>query len=164
MPDPRSIPTRIGLALGALVLGVFLVLGFQTPDEQTATLDAASAASSSTDGTTTGSVTSGATPAGRTATPTSSAGTETVTGSLVSTRYGPVQVQVTVSNGAIVDITAVALPAGGHSGQISQYAAPILTGEALAAQSAQIDLVSGATYTSTAYERSLQSALDQVGV
>jgi hypothetical protein len=50
---------------------------------------------------------------------------------------------------------------GGRSGQISSYAAPILASEALQAQSASIDIVTGATYTSQAYANSLQSALDQ---
>jgi uncharacterized protein with FMN-binding domain len=52
------------------------------------------------------------------------------------------------------------LPRQGRSGVISQSAAPILKGEAIAAQSASIDTVSGATYTSQAYAQSLQSALD----
>ena len=56
------------------------------------------------------------------------------------------------------------LPTGRRSGQISQVAAPILHDEALRAQSAKIDLVSGATYTSDAYTQSLQAAIDQAGI
>ena len=63
-----------------------------------------------------------------------------------------------------VKIEAVELPTGGRSGEISAYAEPILASEALTAQSANIDIVSGATYTSEAYTRSLQSALDQAGI
>ena len=59
---------------------------------------------------------------------------------------------------------ALALPVGGHSGRISNYVAPILRTQALAAQSAAIDGVSGATYTSRAYAASLQGALDQAGL
>jgi uncharacterized protein with FMN-binding domain len=54
------------------------------------------------------------------------------------------------------------MPGGGHSGQVSSYAAPQLRSEALQAQSAQINTVSGATYTSEGYIQSLQSALDQI--
>jgi uncharacterized protein with FMN-binding domain len=86
-----------------------------------------------------------------------------LTGSAVSTPYGTVQVQITVANGVITDATALQLPSGGgHTGQISAYAGPQLRSEALAAQSAHIDTVSGATYTSGGYIQSLQSALDQM--
>ena len=76
-------------------------------------------------------------------------------------RFGPVQVQVTIAGGQITDVTPLALPTGGRSGRISSYAAPTLRSEVLNAQSAAIDIVSGATYTSAAYSQSLQSALDQ---
>jgi uncharacterized protein with FMN-binding domain len=86
----------------------------------------------------------------------------TVTGDTVSTRFGDVQVQVTISGGVITDVSALQLPSNdSHSARISQAAEPILRQEALTAQSANIDLLSGATYTSDAYARSLQSALDQ---
>jgi uncharacterized protein with FMN-binding domain len=88
----------------------------------------------------------------------------TVDGQVVSTRFGPVQVEVVVAGGQIKEIVALQLPTGRRSGQISNYSAPILREEALQAQSANIDIVSGATYTSDAYSRSLQSALDQAGV
>jgi uncharacterized protein with FMN-binding domain len=85
-----------------------------------------------------------------------------VTGPVVDTQFGSVQVQVTVSNGRIVDVTAVQLPFDRRrSAEISQYVEPILRSESLQAQSAQIDAVSGATYTSEAYAESLQGALDQ---
>jgi uncharacterized protein with FMN-binding domain len=92
-----------------------------------------------------------------------SAGTAsgTLTGSLVRTRYGDVQVQITLKNGKITAVTALQLPSGGRSGYISQAVEPILHDETLQVQSAQIDLVSGATYTSTGYAQSLQAALDQ---
>jgi uncharacterized protein with FMN-binding domain len=82
------------------------------------------------------------------------------TGPVVPNRYGPVQVQVTLTDGKITDATALKLPSGGQSGQISRFAGPRLGQEALAAQSAQVDTVSGATYTSDSYRASLQSALD----
>ncbi len=86
----------------------------------------------------------------------------TVTGDVVSTRFGDVQVQVTISGGQVTEVTALSLPSrDGHSRRISQAAEPILREEALTAQTASIDLLSGATYTSEAYAESLQSALDQ---
>lgn len=86
----------------------------------------------------------------------------TVTGPAVDTRFGTVQVQVTFSKGKITDITALQLPNTRRRDQmLSQYAAPVLRSEALQAQSAQIDTVSGATYTSMGYEQSLQGAIDQ---
>jgi uncharacterized protein with FMN-binding domain len=86
----------------------------------------------------------------------------TVTGPLITTRYGPVQVRVTVKGGKLTDVQAVALPTGGKSGSIADYSAPILRREALAAQGAGIHAVSGATYTSEGYASSLQAALDQI--
>ena len=91
------------------------------------------------------------------------ASSTTVDGATVQTRYGPVQVEVTVEGGRITDVTALQLPSGDrHSAGISQAVEPMLRDEVLQAQSADIDLVSGATYTSTGYARSLQSALDQL--
>lgn len=87
----------------------------------------------------------------------------TITGASVDTRYGSVQVKVTVVSGSITDVIAVHLTdRGGKSVQISNYAAPILRGEVLASQSANVSNVSGATYTTDAYLSSLQSALDQI--
>ena len=75
------------------------------------------------------------------------------------------QVSVTISAGAITDVTALQLTDhDGRSVQISNYAAPILRSEVLSAQSANVQSVSGATYTSTGYLQSLQSALDAAGV
>jgi uncharacterized protein with FMN-binding domain len=95
----------------------------------------------------------------------SSAGTSgTATGDAISTRWGDVQVRVTVKNGKITSIDALELTGNDpRSAQISAYAAPQLQQEALAAQTADIDAVSGATYTSAGYAQSLQSALDKLG-
>lgn len=99
---------------------------------------------------------------GATSPPTTTNGSGTLTGTDIRTRFGDVQVQVTLKNGKITDVTALLLPTHGRSGSISQAVEPMLHDEALQAQSAQIDVVSGATYTSEAYAQSLQSALDQV--
>ena len=151
--------TRIGLACASLVLGAMLLVNFKVPT------DRVTAASSGTSGTTTGSTsgtTSGSTTGGTGTTTgaTVPSGTETLTGSVVTTRYGPVQVEVSISNGKIVTVTAIELPSGGRSGAISDIVGPMLQDEALTAQSASIDIVSGATYTSRAYATSLQAALD----
>ncbi|MET8562777.1 FMN-binding protein [Streptomyces flaveolus] len=87
----------------------------------------------------------------------------TVTGKAVRTQYGPVQVRITVSGGKITKAEAVQAPKGGLSDQKTQLAVPRLDQEAVAAGTADIDAVSGATYTSTGYRQSLQSALDQAG-
>ena len=87
----------------------------------------------------------------------------TATGSAIQTPYGIVQVRVTEQNGRITDVAIVQAPNdNGRSAAIVNYAAPVLRGEALTAQSAAIDTVSGATYTSQGYIASLQSALDQI--
>jgi uncharacterized protein with FMN-binding domain len=86
----------------------------------------------------------------------------TYTGDTIDTRYGPVQVRATLSGGRLTKVTAVRTPSENERDrETAGYAIPVLTSEALAAQSAHIDTVSGATYTSEGYTRSLQSALDQ---
>jgi uncharacterized protein with FMN-binding domain len=85
----------------------------------------------------------------------------TATGPAIGTRYGPVQVRVTVTGTRLTAATAVQLPDGdGQSRQISAAAGPRLDAAAVAAQDAGIDTVSGASYTSDGYRRSLQAALD----
>jgi uncharacterized protein with FMN-binding domain len=85
----------------------------------------------------------------------------TFAGDVVQTRFGPVQVQITVSGGTISDVTALQLTDdGGRSVQISNYAAPLLRAEVLQAQSANVQTIGGATVTSDAYLTSLQAALD----
>ena len=83
----------------------------------------------------------------------------------MDTQYGIVQVKITVADRKITDVAFVKLTAfDGRSRQINSDAAPILLQETLSAQSAQIDSVSGASYTSQGYFQSLQSALDQAGI
>ncbi|MCI3244313.1 MULTISPECIES: FMN-binding protein [Streptomyces] len=88
-------------------------------------------------------------------------GTRTVTGDSVQTRWGPVQVRITLKSGKLTEVTAVVYPTENPRDQeINSFALPRLRSEALQAQSADIDTVSGATYTSDGYRQSLQSALD----
>jgi uncharacterized protein with FMN-binding domain len=85
-----------------------------------------------------------------------------IDGAVEENRYGPVQVELTMQGAHIVGVKALQLPYDrARSEQISQYAAPQLAQEVLDAQSANIDAVSGATYTSQGYADSVQSALDQ---
>ena len=87
--------------------------------------------------------------------------TSTVTGDTIQTRWGPVQVKITLKGGKLTEVTAVQSPSDNPRDQeINSYALPRLRSEALQAQSADIDTVSGATYTSDGYRQSLQSALD----
>jgi uncharacterized protein with FMN-binding domain len=159
------------ITTGALIL----LLSFKTPDEPVATRptgvvsqpDQGTGTITSDVATPTPSATKA--PAGTPATPAptktgSTSGSKTVDGPVVSTQFGDVQVEVVMSGGKLTDVVALELPTGRRSGQISNYAAPTLRQEALQAQSAKIDLVSGATYTSDAYTQSLQAALDQAGV
>ncbi len=84
-----------------------------------------------------------------------------VNGSAAQTRWGPVQVQVTITGGKITEVTVLQQPNGNREDrEINSYALPQLREEVLSAQSADIDGVSGATVTSDGYRRSLQAALD----
>ncbi|GAA3803149.1 FMN-binding protein [Nocardioides panacisoli] len=95
----------------------------------------------------------------------SAASSSTVTGDVAQTQWGPVQVELTVASGSITDVSVVQYPSGnGTDEQINSYALPRLIQETLNAQSSSIDMVSGATVTSTGYLQSLQSAIDQAGL
>lgn len=91
-------------------------------------------------------------------------GTVTVVGSTVQTPYGPLQLSVTFSGSKITNVQALQYPNWhGYSVQLNQYAIPQLNQQAVAANSANINGVSGATFTSQAYAQSLQAAIDQHG-
>ncbi|GAB2856955.1 hypothetical protein GCM10027176_69260 [Actinoallomurus bryophytorum] len=142
---------RAILAIAGTISGLVLLLGFKThPAGQ-----AAGGVTDTSTGTAAGpspGVTSG----------NGSSGTRTVQGSSIDTQWGPVQLQVTLTHGKITKVTALRLPDGNQRDrEINDFAVPRLTQEALSAQSARIDAVSGATYTSEGYIRSLQSALDK---
>jgi uncharacterized protein with FMN-binding domain len=109
-------------------------------------------------------VTSASTAAPATAAPKAASGLAagTFDGDLIDTRWGPVQVAVTIANGKITNVTTLTSPNDKQKSiSINNRATPILRSEALSVQSANIDSVSGATYTSEGYASSLQSALDQ---
>ena len=91
--------------------------------------------------------------------------TSTVTGPTVQTRWGPVQVRLTLRSGTITAVDVLQHPSGNpHDDQINAAALPTLVAETTQAQSADIDMVSGATVTSTGYLQSLQGALDTAGL
>lgn len=91
----------------------------------------------------------------------SSTSATTYTGDSVQTRWGPVQVRITVVDGAITVSEAIVYPDGNHEDrEINAFALPVLNQEAVTRQSADIDMVSGATVTSEGYLQSLQSAID----
>jgi uncharacterized protein with FMN-binding domain len=96
-----------------------------------------------------------------TPTPPTSSSALVVAGGVVDTPYGPVQVEITVRAGQITKVRALERPSGdGRTDQINGYAIPQLDHEAVAAQNAHLDTVSGATFTSEGYTQSLQSAID----
>ncbi|WP_208710568.1 FMN-binding protein [Sinomonas sp. R1AF57] len=131
----------------------------------TATSGTGSTTAGGTSGATGGSTSSGASSSGSTSgqatTGAQAKAQATYAGKVVSTRFGTVQVQITVQNGKITDVTALKLTDAERKSQmISSQAAPILRSEVLRAQSADVQTVSGATVTSDAYLTSLQAALD----
>jgi uncharacterized protein with FMN-binding domain len=159
--------TRAALSSVFASLAV-LIVGWQLG--AAATAQTASPTTASTGGGAPSTTTNGNTPS-TTATPSPGATTTTTgasdgtfTGSSVNTRFGSVQVSVTISGGQITEVTPLHLTdADGRSVQISNQAAPMIRREVLAAQSARVSNIGGATYTTQAYLQSLQSALDQAG-
>ncbi len=112
---------------------------------------------------TTGALTLGFANADRAEAATSTAtATKTFTGSASTMKWGTTQVRITVAGGRITDVTAVQLPdSKAKSVRLSTNAAAVLRTRVLAAQSADVDTVSGATMTADAYLDSLQSAIDK---
>ncbi|HQY34005.1 FMN-binding protein [Actinotalea sp.] len=162
---------RIVIAIGSTLTGLVLLFSWPTSLNKTvaAAADTSTGTATTTDSSTsTGTSTDTTTPT-ETATPTPEATAEpvtaTYTGASVSTRYGDVQVQVTVTDGVVTAADAIAYPTRDReSQQINAWAVPALNDEVLAAQSASIDMLSHATVTSQAYIASLQDALDQAGI
>ncbi len=168
-------PRRGAIAIALTTVALVVLINFKTPDQAVGNASGSSSGSTAivdstgttgTTGTTGSTGSTGSSGSAATPTPTaqSNGASTTVTGPEVDNQFGPVQVEITVSNGKLVDVVAVQLPSGGRSGRISSVAAPILRNEALQAKSANIDTVSGATYTSMAYQQSLQAALDSAGI
>jgi uncharacterized protein with FMN-binding domain len=171
-PAPLALPPRRAVAtIVATVLGLVLLFSFKTPDAPTdSSLPLAVANGTPAPLATTR-------PGARTSSPPRATGPASsppapsaqppgsdhqVDGDVIPTQFGDIQVRVVESGGKIVDVKALQLPSDRRrSREISQYSEPILHDEALQGQTAQIDTVSGATYTSEAYRESLQSAIDR---
>jgi uncharacterized protein with FMN-binding domain len=154
---------RVILAIVTTAAALALLLSFKTHTQSAAPGTSPSAAlGSPTPGGTGGNADAGSASAG---TPATGGGQgKTVTGKAWPTVYGPVQVRITVAGGRITAASAVEYPVNTpRDEQINAFAIPQLNKEAVAAGSAKIDAVSGATYTSGGYTGSLQSALDQAG-
>jgi uncharacterized protein with FMN-binding domain len=159
---------RVALTIVATITGLVLLLQYKTPPSgagRPAALapvspnSSAGSASASPSPRRTHRTHHHASPSG---TP-KAAAPQSALGTTITTRYGPVQVKVTETSSRITDVTAVQLPSqDSHSQSIAAYAAPKLRQEAIAANSARINVVSGATYTSDGYAQSLQSALDNL--
>jgi uncharacterized protein with FMN-binding domain len=161
---------RAILALFATVAGLVGLLSFKSHSVSVASAPAAVATTDpGADPTTSGASTSApssSAPSSSASKSSSSAATtttKTVTGDSVDTRWGPVQVKITVTNGKITSATAVDYPQNnGRDQEINSYAVPTLEKESIGRSDAKIDMVSGATYTSDGYIGSLQSALDKL--
>jgi len=156
---------RAPLVLTGTAAGLVAVIGYHTAVPQ------ASASASSSSGTGASTINIG----GSSSTSKSTAATKTTTtarsvettrsavGSDIEYQYGDIELKVTMTAGKITDVTVVKQDVDdSHSAQINRYALPELRSEALQAQSAKIDGVSGASYISAAYEQSLQSAIDKL--
>ena len=159
---------RVVLALGGTVAGLVMLLSFRSHTASTASagVTAGSGGTGTSPGASSaaGSGSSAASGAGAASAPVSAgSGTGTaVTGDAIATPYGPTQVQVTLNAGKIVKVTVLQHTDDGVNSQmIDGHALPLLNNATLTAQSAKIDAVSGASYTSAGYIKSLQSALDK---
>jgi len=171
---------RTILTLGSTAAGLAALLSFKTHSSVADVADpASSSAASSATGAPTAPVTPTTKPKARMTAPASpkakasasagsgsgsggSTATRTITGAVETTMYGPMQVKVTLEGQKITNVAVLQETNDGQeSTQIDSFSIPKLNAETLAAQSARIDTVSGATQTSTGYIGSLQSALDQ---
>jgi uncharacterized protein with FMN-binding domain len=161
---------KIVMWLMSTLTVLVLIFGYHTSTSTSSTAAAAGgdySVATPFSGSTTSTGAAGSTSAAATgsSSSSSSAASGTVTGAAADTRWGPVQVQITVADGSITDVSVVQYPtSNGKDQEINARALPILIQETLKAQSASIDMVSGATYTSDGYVTSLQSALDQAGL
>ena len=160
---------RAPIVLAATVLGTAGVLLFKPLPTSSLTGAEVGAGPSSGSGTAAGTAPTGAASSSTSAasgsgSAASAAKDGTYTGDAETTRFGTTQVSVTVAGGRITEVATLQLnQADPRSVQISESATPTLRTEVLAQQTAAVDTVSGATWTSAAYEASLQSALDRAG-
>jgi uncharacterized protein with FMN-binding domain len=144
---------RVILAVAGTIAGLVALLSFRShvPSAPVAAAAGSGSAGSGSAGSGTPQSSSSSLPSGARA----------IDGNVANTAYGPVQVQVVVTDQRITGVNILEQPSStAHDLQIGQFAFPKLISETLAAQSSHIDTVSGASYTSAGYIQSLQSALD----
>lgn len=155
---------RAPIVIAGTVAGLAAVLSFKPHEASLPTAVAATPSTGSAGGGSSSGSTGSSGSGGASGSSSSAAKSGSFTGDAVATRYGTAQVKVTMKDGRIADVEAVALPSDEpKSVAISTQAEPTLKQQALTKQSAAIDGVSGATITSAGYEASLQSALDRAG-
>jgi uncharacterized protein with FMN-binding domain len=166
---------RIALWLASTVTIVVLLFGYHTSTNKTPADAAPSSGSTTSTGTSSPSSTpssstpSSSAPSSSSPSPSSrpsstASATKTYSGSVAQTRWGPVQVEITVAGDTITKVSVLQQPSGNpRDVEINDQALPILVQDTLDAQSAEIDMVSGATVTSVGYLESLQAALDEAG-
>ena len=149
---------RIVLWLASTITIVVLLFGYHTSTNKTSSAATTNSTSSPTTTSADGKTTSSSPSS-------SSTKSETYTGSVAQTRWGPVQVKITLQGDKITKVTVLQQPNGNRRDtEINDYALPILISDTVSAQSADIDMVSGATVTSEGYVQSLQAALDEAGI
>jgi uncharacterized protein with FMN-binding domain len=149
-------------AIALTVIGLWLVLTFKSSPLPPASATVPTSSVPSGSSTTSPPAATGPPTPDSATTSTSSGGQRTITGNTFSNRYGQVQVAVVLNGTQIVNVNALQMPHDrSRSADISSQAAPLLHDEVIQAQSAQIDTIGGATYTSASYAQSLQSALDK---
>jgi uncharacterized protein with FMN-binding domain len=172
--DKEPLMRRITTWLLSTISALVLLFSYHTSTSSAASTSVIAQSGTDTTSGSTGSGTGSSTDSGSSSGSTDSgtsggSGTtsaaKTYTGDAVMTRYGNVQVEITVENGKVTDAKVLQVPWGnGRDQEINSYAVPILNQEAVDQQSANIDMVSGATYTSQGYAQSLQSAIDQANL
>jgi uncharacterized protein with FMN-binding domain len=154
---------RIVLALMGTLSGVVMLFSYHTSTNSEATAAAVTGSTDTSTSTSSDPAASSSSSASSSSAASSSSGT--YTGDAVSTRWGTVQVQITVQNGKIVKAEAIQYPSENSKDQeINAYAVPQLNAEVVSKQSGSIDAISGATVTSNGYIQSLQSAIDQANL
>ena len=156
---------RIVIWLASTITIVVLLFGYHTSTNKStsaATVPSASAPTATSSPQASAPTTTSSPQAGSSG---NSSNIKTYTGSVAQTRWGPVQVKITVQDGKLTKVTVLQQPNGNRRDQeINDQALPILIDETVSAQSAKIDMVSGATVTSDGYLQSLQAAIDEAGI
>jgi uncharacterized protein with FMN-binding domain len=158
---------RIVVAVMSTLSGLVMLFSYHTSTNSGTTVASGGTSNANGSGGTSSSGTSSGSSGTSSGSTTSSSGSGsatsgTYTGDAADTRWGTVQVQITVQNGKVTNAQAIQYPNGnGRDQEINSYAIPQLNSEVVSKQSASIDSVSGATVTSGGYLQSLQSAFDK---